>query len=164
MIGVVALIVVAATIYANRQDAQVVAESQQSSAAPRPTAVPSSSDDTIRFSSAEGSGQLTMESHEWTSDGPIPPEYGEYLQIELEISATDGAISYGPEYFQAFDASGDLFQTTEAGIGDQALPSGVVHAGDTVTGEIAFDIPRGAVTLLMSNSMMESVTALRIND
>jgi hypothetical protein len=163
VIGVVALIVVIGTVLANRQDLQPTSPERRP-ATPVPSALPSTSSDSITFSSREGSGRLTVADHRWTSEGAIEPRHGEYLQLKLEITATDGMVSYGPEYFQSFDEIGDLYQTTEAGARQPALSSGVLRPGDTVTGWIAFDLPHGPVTLLMSNALLESVTALRITD
>lgn len=164
IIGVVALIVVIASIHAFNSDQQVAREQTSPSPTPVPSALPSDSPNSISFTSSEGSGRLTLVSHDWSTSADHAPRYGQYLQLDLKISATDGHVSYGPEFFQTFDESGNLFQTTEIGARPPLLGEGVLRAGQSVTGDIAFDMPRGAVTLLMSNSLLESVTALRIND
>lgn len=164
VIGVVVLIVVIASIHAFRSDQQVVRDQSSPPPSPSPSALPSDGPNSISFTSSEGSGRLTLVSHDWTRTGARAPRYGQFLQLELRISATDGRVSYGPEFFQTFDESGNLFQTTEVGAKAPLLGEGVLHPGESTTGEIAFDMPRGAVTLLMSNSLLESVTALRITD
>ncbi|HEY9293901.1 MAG TPA: hypothetical protein VIP98_21685 [Microlunatus sp.] len=161
VVGLVALIVVIATVRANLADRETATGSTPT---PTPTAVPSDTKDSITFSSTEGSGRLTVRSHRWKTDAAGDPVYGQYLQLEVEISATDGRVSYGPQYFQTFDSSSDVFQTSEAGVRPPALPTGYLRPGETARGGIAFDMPRGPVTLLMSNSLLESVTALRIAD
>jgi hypothetical protein len=162
VIGAVALIVVIATVLADRRAEQQI--NQPAASSPTPSALPSSSDTSIHFKSAEGEGQLTLVSHRWTSNGVVPPDHGQYLQVELQIEVTDGAVSYGPQFFQSFDAKGELFQTTEAGTRQPMLGDGMLAAGDSITGNIAFDMPRGQVTLLMSNAMLKTVTALKISD
>ncbi|GAB3913218.1 hypothetical protein GCM10011575_20940 [Microlunatus endophyticus] len=164
LIGVVVLIVVIASIHAVHGDQQAAREQASPTPTPQPSALPSDGPNSISFTSSEGSGRLTLVSHDWTTTGAEPPRYGQFLQLELKISASDGRVSYGPEFFQTFDETGNLFQTTEVGAKPPLLADGVLHSGQTVTGDIAFDMPRGAVTLLMSNSLLESVTALRITD
>ena len=161
VVGLVALIVVIGTVRANMTDRQSTASN---SPTPTPTAVPSTSKDSITFSSSEGSGQLSVRSHRWITNAGSDPVHGQYLQLEVEIRATDGRISYGPQYFQTFDSSSDVFQTSEAGVRPPALTTGYLRPGESVKGGISFDMPRGPVTLLMSNSLLESVTALRIAD
>lgn len=165
VIAVVAAIVIVASVRAADNDQKVVRE--RSTPTPTPTQAsppPSGNPNSISFTSSEGSGQLTLVSHDWSADGARPPRYGQFLRVQLKISATDGKVSYGPEFFQTFDETGNLFQTTEVGAQPPLLKVGVLRAGQSTTGDIAFDMPRGAVTLLMSNSLLESVTALRIAD
>jgi hypothetical protein len=164
VIGVVVLIVVIASIHAFRGDQQIARDNTSPTPTPSVSAPPSDGPNSISFTSSEGSGQLTLVSHDWTDAGAQAPRYGQFLRLQLKITATDGRVSYGPEFFQTFDESGNLFQTTEVGAQPPLLGEGVLHPGQSTTGDIAFDMPRGAVTLLMSNSLLESVTALRIAD
>jgi hypothetical protein len=41
---------------------------------------------------------------------------------------------------------------------------GELSPGQTVRGVVAFDIPHGAVTLLMSDDSEQSITALKVPD
>ena len=164
VIGVVVLVVVIASIHAIRGDQQVARNGGSPAPTPHPSALPSEDPNSISFTSSEGSGKLTLVSHSWTTSGAVAPRYGQFLRLRLKISATGGHVSYGPEFFQTFDSTGNLFQTTEVGATAPLLGEGVLQPGQTTTGNIAFDMPRGAVTLLMSNSLLESVTALRINN
>lgn len=164
VIGVVVLVVVLASIHAIRGDQQVARDEASPTPTPHPSALPTDNPNSISFTSSEGSGRLTLVSHHWTTSGAVAPRYGQFLQLKLKISATDGHVSYGPEFFQTFDSTGNLFQTTEVGATAPLLGEGILQPGQTTTGDIAFDMPRGAVTLLMSNALLESVTALRINN
>lgn len=154
-----ALILVFSTVRETRTEEPAASSAPPT---PTPTALPSSSEDSIAFTSSEGSGRLTVVSSRWSSDGAVDPASGQYLQITLKISASEGRVSYGPEYFQVFDAQGELFRTANGGVPQRPLEAGRLDAGESVTGVIAFDMPRGTVTLLMSNALMETVTALRI--
>lgn len=160
VVAVVALILVFSTV--RETEVEEPASSAPPTPTPTPTSLPSSSEDSIAFTSSEGSGRLTVVSSRWSSDGAVDPASGQYLQITLKISASEGRVSYGPEYFQVFDAQGELFRTSSGGVAQRPLEAGRLSAGESVTGVIAFDMPRGTVTLLMSNALMETVTALRI--
>ena len=50
----------------------------------------------------------------------------------------------------------------EAGVSRRALGVGELAEGQSTRGFLAFDIPRGEVTLLMSDGSDQSITALKI--
>ena len=158
---VVAFVVALSTIVATINDRTPAAPSA-SQARERPSSAPSGN--AIDFTSDEGAGTLRIISHEWTPDGQEPPMSGSYLRIELDLTATAGEVSYDSAYFQAFDAQGELFDSTPLGAVQPHLDTGLLGPGDSARGFIAFDMPRGDVTLLMSNESFESVTAIKIQD
>jgi hypothetical protein len=120
--------------------------------------------DRIDFVSDTGTGQLIMRTRSWVSDGQVPPVSGSYLRVELELVCTSGEVDYNPYHFQAFDRSGQLFEMTEEGTAGRVLPVGTLRAGERIRGTVAFDMPRGDVTLLMSDDSEHTVTALKVPD
>lgn len=162
VVALVAVVVGAATWIAHIADRSVQAAPPPSAAPAQPT--PTGDGSAIEFTSMEGSGKLVIVGHEWVSDSSSDAEFGHYLQIEVELSATDGRISYDPYFFQAFDADGNLFDTNQTAAQSPMLGGGTLRPGESVRGVIAFDIPRGDITLLMSNELYESVTALKIRN
>ena len=130
-------------------------------APPRREARPSvtSPPDRIDFVSNDGTGQLIMRTRSWVSGGPVPPTTGSYLRVEVELVCTTGEVDYGPYNFQAFDRSGQLFEMAVDGTAGRGLPVGTLRAGERIRGTIAFDMPRGEVTLLMSDDSENTVTA-----
>lgn len=159
-IGVIALVAVIVLVASLRPDPGIQRETGTVPPTPTASAAPQDTSTSIGFTSSEGSGRLSLLSHRWTGSGAA---HGAYLQLEVKIEATDGRLSFGPQYFQTFDSRSDLYQSTEVGARPPRLGNGYLRAGDSVDGGIAFDMPRGEVTLLMSNAMLESVTALRIS-
>lgn len=158
--GTIFLVVAIVLIAVLRPDSDVVPESSDSPT-PSVSAAPQDTGSSIGFTSSEGTGRLTLLSHHWSSDSGAANRA--YLAIKVKIEATEGRISYGPQYFQTFDARSELFRTTEVGAPTPLLGNGYLDAGQSVVGGISFDMPRGDVTLLMSNARLESVTALRIS-
>jgi hypothetical protein len=156
IIGVVAVVVIVATVAAQHHDAGVA----QPKPSPTPSALPSTSSHSIVFNSREGSGRLTVLDHRWSRAGRSAVR--SRLRVSVEIHARQGTISYSPRYFETFDDSGTVFQATQPVGGNQRLGDGYLHPGDTVRGNIAFNMRRGDTTLVMSNALQESVTALRI--
>ena len=120
--------------------------------------------DRMEFVSNDGDGVLIVTKRLWSTTGLRPPTSGTYLHIEVELICTAGEVGYGPENFSAFDATGELFEITGNGRWGTPLGYGRLWAGESVRGTIAFDLPRGEVTLLMSDSASRSVTALKIPD
>jgi hypothetical protein len=120
--------------------------------------------DRIDFVSDTGTGQLIMRTRSWASSGQVPPVSGSYLRVEVELICTSGEVDYNPYHFQAFDRSGQLFEMAEEGTAGRVLPVGTLRAGQRIRGTVAFDMPRGDVTLLMSDDSEHTVTALKVPD
>jgi hypothetical protein len=159
VIGIVALVVALASAVAYHSDTHI--------AAPTPVTVPSIHADTpnraeIEFNTPRGTGKLILLSRTWQDGGGPRPANGSYLQVRVEIICLTGHIGYDPYNFQAFDASGELFDVDESGVTDHLLGVGELSPGQTVRGAVAFDIPHGEVTLLMSDDSEQSITALKI--
>ena len=160
-VAVVAVVVAIASVVAAREDVR------QATPRPDPTvaASPTSLDDhRIEFATSTGSGVLEITDHGWDSDGSDTAEPGSLLTVAVRISCASGILRYGPDSFQAFDRSGDLFVPEVVANSSTALSPGTLSAGQQVTGTVAFDIPRGGVTLLMTDESSRTVTALRVPD
>jgi opacity protein-like surface antigen len=160
-IGVVAAVVVVASVLAARQD---VREATRRPAASRSSSVPPLATDRIEFTTSSGSGVLEIVDHGWDTDGSHTDEPGSLLTVAVELTCQSGTLSYGPDSFQAFDRGGDLFDAEVLPDSPTALEYGTLSAGQQVSGTVAFDIPRGGVTLLMSDESSRTVTALKVPD
>jgi hypothetical protein len=160
VIALVAVVVALATAVAHRDDTHI--------APPTPVRVPSIHTDTpekaeIEFSTPHGTGKLILLSRTW-QDGGRRPINGSYLEVRVEIICLTGRVGYDPYNFQAFDETGQLFDVDESGVTGNILGVGELTPGQTVRGAVAFDIPHGEVTLLMSDDSEQSITALKVPD
>ena len=160
-VSVVGAVVAIATVLGAREDVR--------QATPRPPAPAASKTtppeaDRIEFTTSTGSGVLEIVDHAWNSDGSDTRAPGSLLTVAVRINCASGTLRYGPDSFQAFDRSGDLFDPEVLDDVSTALELGTLSAGQQVTGTVAFDIPRGGVTLLMSDESSRTVTALRVPD
>jgi FlaG/FlaF family flagellin (archaellin) len=160
VILLVAIVVAAASAVAHFADTHVSAPVVSDQPVPQISA----QGDRIDFSTSEGSGQLILLRHSWVTYGQEPPASGNYLRVEVELICTSGAVDYDPYNFQVFDQTGQLFETAIEGAGDSMLETGTLHAGERVRGTVAFDMPRGEATLLMSDDSNQTVTALKVPD
>jgi hypothetical protein len=160
VIAFVAVVVAGASLFAYWGDTHVAAPPRPTPTAARYTSPP----DRIDFVTAQGSGQLIMRTRTWVNEGSVQPIYGSYLRVEVELICTTGEVDYDPYLFQAFDKSGQLFEMAAEGTGGRVLSVGTLTPGERVRGTIAFDMPRGEVTLLMSDDSENTVTALRVPD
>ena len=159
-VGVVALVVAVASLVARYADTHIAAPAVTSP----PSASAAASEDRIQFTTTKGTGELIMLTREWISDGAGPPASGSYLRIEVELVCSSGRVDYDPYNFQVFDRSGDLFELAVDGAGSALLDVGTLRSGERVRGTVAFDLPRGEATLLMSDDSDQTVTALRVPD
>jgi hypothetical protein len=161
LIGIVALVVLVASVVARYRDTHVAAPPPQT--APTIHAEPPAGGE-IEFTTPEGSGRLVLLSRSWRDTGREPPANGSYLLVEVKIICSAGHFGYDPYNFQAFDHTGELFDVAEAGVTRQVLGVGELFEGQSTRGFLAFDLPRGEVTLLMSDDSEQSITALKIPD
>ena len=158
-IALVAAVVVAASLFAYVGDNRVTRIPSVQVAEP-PGVV--TQEDRIDFISNDGTGQLTMLTRSWVRDGRVPPSSGTYLRVEVELICATGQVDYDPYNFQAFDQSGRLFEMAVEGTAGRVLSVGTLRAGERTRGVIAFDMPRGEATLLMSDDADQTVTALKV--
>lgn len=155
--AVVGLVVALSSVIAYRGDREAARAPAASTSTPRPVATK----DTIDFTTRTGTGQLRILDHHWQpARGAIG---GEALQIRVELLARSGFISYDPFNFQAFDETGALYDLSVEEVRGPVLEAGVLRAGEQISGLVAFAMPRGEVTLLMSDDA-SSVTALKVPD
>jgi hypothetical protein len=158
--ALVAIVVALASAVAHHDDTHI--------AAPTPVRVPSIQADTpdqaeIEFSTQHGTGKLIMLGRTWQDSGRRPIN-GSYLEVRVQIICLTGRVGYDPYNFQAFDESGQLFDVDESGVTGEILGVGELSPGQTARGAVAFDIPHGEVTLLMSDDSEQSITALKVPD
>lgn len=158
VIGVVALVVTVASVLAHRADQRVVADPGPSPAARSPYVA--ATKDSIEFTSHSGTGRLTIVDHGWRQAETVA---GSALDVEVRIVCTGGEVDYDPSDFQVFDATGNLFDLAAEEVRGPLLGAGHLESGQQTSGALAFVVPRGEVTLLMSDDA-DSVTALKVPD
>ena len=160
-VAVVAVVVTIASVVAAREDVRQATPRPDPTTAANPT---TPGEHRIEFTTSTGSGVLEITDHGWDSDGRDIDEPGSLLTVAVRISCASGTLRYGPDSFQAFDRSGALFGPEVVADSSTALALGTLSAGQQVTGTVAFDIPRGGVTLLMTDESSRTVTALKVPD
>lgn len=130
----------------------------------QPVASPSPVDPRVAFVTSQGAGELVMLDWSWSAAGREQPTSGSYLRVEIELVCTQGRVDYDPYNFQAFDNRGHVFDVAAQGSNRQLLEVGMLEAGESVRGTVAFDMARGDATLLMSDGTDQTVTAIRVPD
>ncbi|WOP17760.1 hypothetical protein [Raineyella sp. LH-20] len=116
---------------------------------PVPTGLPSSGR-WIDYESSEGTGRLAVTDHR-RHDG--------LTEFDVVLAATSGYQSY---ILLAYDDTGYRYLPESDLSGGQPMDSGVIAAGETLRGSIAFAAPTGPLTLVLRNDRDEAVAALRI--
>jgi len=119
------------------------------SSSPVPTGLPTSGQ-WIDYQSSEGTGRLTVTGHRRRSG---------LTELDVVLTATSGYQSY---ILLAYDDAGYRYLPEPDQPGRQVMTSGVIAAGETLRGSIAFDAPTGPLTLVLRNDRNEAVAALRI--
>jgi hypothetical protein len=160
VVVVMAIVVTVASIVSQR-----AAERAQPVVAPSVVRSPvvTATKDAIDFTTHTGQGRLTIISHTWQRARGETANPGSALEVTVEVLCTSGTVGYDPFDFQAFDATGNLFDIAAEEARGPILSAGTLSAGEHVRGLVAFAMPRGEVTLLMTDDA-SSVTALKVPD
>lgn len=83
-----------------------------------------------------------------SAEGPIggTPTNGSYLVANFTVAVTSGSGSANPLSFRAQSPDGTTYRS-ELGVLNKQIDSTEVGAGRQVRGDVAFDAPKGALTL-----------------
>ncbi len=114
----------------------------------------------IEVSSAEGTAVLSVPAHRWTTVGQASG--ASRLMVQVSLTGRTGALGYDPNLLKVFDDRGRLYPNALSPGSSGELGSGKLGPGDSTTGWVGFDVPRGATTLVLSSWRGESVAAVRI--
>jgi hypothetical protein len=90
-----------------------------------------------------------------------PPKNGSYLLLDVLWETSSGETSSNPFYFTAKDAKAGRKADQNLFVDDQ-LGSGSVLPGDKSRGFIAFDVAPGAVTVMISDPLMQEAARIQI--
>ena len=106
---------------------------------------------------------LILLSRSWRETGREPPTNGTYLLVEVKIICTSGhwATTHTISRRLTTPVSCSMWRRPVSRVGHWASAS---FRGPDHAWILAFDIPRGDVTLLMSDDSDQSITALKIPD
>lgn len=162
VVFVVVAVVAVASLVARYADTHVAAPLPL--APTQPLAGPSPLDHRVDFVTADGSGELVILDWSWSTAGREQPTSGSYLRLEVELVCTEGRVDYDPYHFRAFDDRGRVFDVAAEGSNRQLLAVGMLKAGESVRGTVAFDMARGEASLLMSDGTDQTVTVIRVPD
>jgi hypothetical protein len=89
-----------------------------------------------------------------------PPKSGSYLLLDVLWETSEGETSSNPFYFTAKDKAGR--KADQNLFADNQLGSGTVVPGDKTRGFIAFDVAPGAVTVMISDPLMQEAARIQI--
>ncbi|MGI8457872.1 MAG: hypothetical protein ACR2LI_07150 [Propionibacteriaceae bacterium] len=109
---------------------------------------------------AEATGVLAVPAHRWTTVGTAAGS--SRLMVQVSLTGRSGAMSYDPSLLKVFDDRGRLYDNALPPGSSGELGSGMLGPGDTATGWVGFDVPRGGITLVLGGWRGESIAAVRI--
>ena len=116
----------------------------------------------INYSTAAGTGTVSVQRATWTSVGAAAPEPGEiYLIVDVEFTGVSGAPAAGESVLLVRDASG-VGCMPAFGPGDEGVPNDVLAPGETLTGQAGFAVRPGDVTLSVVDERLLDVVTIEI--
>jgi hypothetical protein len=114
----------------------------------------------IEFSTQHGTGKPIMLGRTW-QDGGRRTINGSYLEVRSRSSCLTGWSATTRTTFRPSTKPASSSMLTSPSNGPHP-GVGELSPGQTVRGAVAFDIPHGGVTLLMSDDTEQSITALKV--
>lgn len=103
----------------------------------------------VAFTTSDGAGTVTVNGAQRSTAPDVfgqPPKHGSFLILDLTLSVTRGTATANPFGFTAQDGQSYTYQAAP-GVARQDIDSSNLSAGQSVRGEIAFDVPPGPVTV-----------------
>lgn len=118
----------------------------------------------VGFTTPDGSGTVTVNSAARSSAPDVfgqPPKHGSFLILDLTLAVSKGTATANPFGFTAQDAQSYTYQAAP-GVAQQDIDSSNLSAGQTVRGQIAFDVPPGPVTVSWKTPLGQTIATWTI--
>lgn len=118
----------------------------------------------VDFTTPQGAGTVTVNSSSRSSAPDVfgqPPQHGAFLIIDLTLSVRSGTATANPFGFTAQDAQSYTYQAAP-GVAPQEIDSSDLTAGQSVRGQIAFDVPPGPVTVSWKTPLGDTIATWMI--
>lgn len=117
----------------------------------------------ISYRSGNGEATVTVTRASWADNGVLPPSDGmSYLVVDLSFEGVSGEVTTGPFFLMVRPAGGESTMMTIGAQLDNQLAMKTIGAGETNTGQVGFELPRGAVTLIILDETFQSVATVEI--
>ena len=119
------------------------------------------SDIKVTFDGA--TGKVTVTGVDWADNGVIAPDEGEsYLIVNLTFMGDTGTVTTGPFFTAVTDANGDSHMMTIGASLSNQLSMRTLKPGQSNTGQVAFALPKGAVTFRVLDELLNPVATIDI--
>ena len=117
----------------------------------------------VEFSTTNGTGKVTVTGVDWADNGVIAPDEGEsYLIVNLTFMGDTGTVTTGPFFTAVTDANGDSHMMTIGASLSNQLSMRTLKPGQSNTGQVAFALPKGAVTFRVLDELLNPVATIDI--
>ena len=117
----------------------------------------------VSFKTGIGSGVVSATSAVWTDQGEMAPRADQtYLVVDLAFRATAGQVLVSSLFVDAVDAAGEHYLGSYGPSLTTPLDSRLLEAGETASGQVGFELPRGAVTVRVLDESLQPVATIDI--
>ncbi|MBK8459059.1 MAG: hypothetical protein IPL43_01600 [Micropruina sp.] len=117
----------------------------------------------VRFTGVSGTGTVTVVSAVWGTGGTLAPEEGNwYLTLELRFEGVSGQVVTGLLFTTVRDAQGESHPFAIGPTLTNGLPTRLLSKGQVSTGTVAFELPRGPVTVVILSEALEPVAEISL--
>lgn len=109
----------------------------------------------VPYEDSRGQGIATLHSAEWTTEDEFgsPPEQGAFLVLDVSIKSVSGkATGTNPFDWEVKDADGRVYDSTFTAP-DPSMSVTDMAPGETVRGNLEFDLPKGTSTVRLISGL-----------
>lgn len=112
---------------------------------------------------AAGTAMLNSAQRAATAQGPLAsaPTNGSFLIVDVTITCSKGKVVANPLAFSVKDRQGYSYNPALGAVAQQ-VDSSDMAPGDTVRGQVAFDVPPGPMTLTMRTPLGDTLATWSI--
>lgn len=119
---------------------------------------------TLRITDATGTqlGQLSVLSATWTNQGEAAPAADQlYLILEVEVVSTRKSLRIHPTLFEVSDGAQEYLPAFGPAL-SQSVPGRSLAKGESITGQLGYQLPPGPVSLRMLDSSLRELVRVEI--
>ncbi len=117
----------------------------------------------VRYRTSGGQAQVTVTKASWVDNGALEPGEGlSYLVLDVRFESLDGTVVTGPFFTAVREPGGTRHLIAIGAALNDPLAMRALSAGQSNTGQVAFELARGPVTFEALDELLEPAASVEV--